>query len=753
MEDNAKYKWISTKGNSDTTKEVSVFLEELKGSMRLLHCTYEEENLKVLSLLNKKTIVASQEWETNVKTSPVKGRKNALDLEVVFKLKKGEALQTGVAVAFDFLNWDSENYVLLPASVYNGNRVKIVDRGYNEGLDRSYLYQKDTELMSASIPQLTQDKGTKSLLELNSSNLATPAMCFINKKTQKAFIVLSNQKSQYGDHGFNIEESLDKKRASFVISVPAVREKKPAFVGFTKSDDRGVTINQGTEIKLNLRVFSLDIASIPELLETFMTVRKDVTGVNNPRNLYPQSEVLKLMTQRIDERYYDKGDYDFYCPENANWISFGWIGGLINTFPMLAKNDEMHLQRVKKTFDFAISNGQGASGYFYGALNFDGKIFGREGYDEFPEIVLTRKNADVLFWMCKQFMLLDAQGNGNSINPIWEKSIKRLADAFVKTWKENKQWGNFINNKTGEIAVYNTSSGVMAIGGLALASEYFEMPEYLEIAEQAAEFYYQNDFVNQGQTTGCCADILQNSDSETAASFMASLMVLYETTGDKKWLDQSKELANLLATWTTSYDYELPKDTELGKLDAKLAGIVWASTQNKHGAPGICTSSGDPLFKIYRATGSVLYADLMSDIMKAYGESIRPGGYTNERLTYCDADSRGERGNHVTGWTELNGALMALEIPGIYVQTDADIFYVFDHIKAKVVTRGHKGITLQLFNDTPYDASVSVLAETRQQSKKALGTSSFLKWEKVEVKSKETKIISINLQGEIVNNS
>ena len=117
----------------------------------------------------------------------------------------------------------------------------------------------------------------------------------------------------------------------------------------------------------------------------------------------------------------------------------------------------------------------------------------------------------------------------------------------------------------------------------------------------------------------------------------------------------SRNAANLAATWITSYDYELPKSTELGRLGTKLAGIVWASTQNKHGAPGICTSSGDPLFKIYRATGNRLYADLLRDIMHAHAESVRPGGYTNERLTYCDADSRGERGSHVTGWNELNG--------------------------------------------------------------------------------------------------
>jgi len=613
----------------------------------------------------------------------------ALDMYIQFTLIKGTAEDAGVAVVFDFENWDPENYVMLPASVYNGNRCKLVDRGYAAGLDRKYLYHKNIPLMSVPIPQLSPVGKVVSRLEVNSCNLATPAMCFLSHEKGHGFIVLTEQNTSFADNGFIIAESTDRRNASFVINAPGVREKKPLFVGFTESQDRGADLITGDQISLRMRIYVFEAIDIPALLEKFMEVRKTVTGPSNPRKLIPFSQVASWMTERIDSRWYAEDEYPFYCPENANWISFGWIGGLMNTFPMLALGDEMHLKRVTSTFDFAIPLGQGDAGYFYGALNHDGKPFGREGYDEFPEIVLTRKNADVLFWMVKQFMLLKAQGKAGFIKPEWEVNIQRLADAFVKTWRNNGQWGRMLNNHTGEVVEYNTSGGVMAIGGLALASEYYQNEGYLKIAEEAAEFYYQHDFVERGMTTGGCADILQNADSETAAGFMTALMALYEISGSIKWLENSRNLAHLCATWTTSYDYELPEETELGKLGAKLAGIYWASTQNKHGAPGICTSSGDPLFKIYRATGNQRYADLLNDIIRAHGESIRPGGYTNERLTYCDAEtsSVGDRGNHKTGWNELNGFLMALEIPGIYLQTDYDRFYVFDNMEAEILDR------------------------------------------------------------------
>ncbi len=745
-------KWLSKDIDSEPlSPEVNDFLKVLNGQMRLLHCKYDQSDLSHIENLNNGDVkIGEQIWQAIVKVGQMDSDKSALDIDVGFKLKSGNAKDVGVAVAFDFNKWNNDNYVLVPASVYDGNRVRIVDREYAQGLDRNDLYKKDLPLTSTPIPHLSRKINDISKIELNASNAATPAMCFLDKKSKYGFIVLSQQNTEFGNNGFMIQESADRTQASFVITAPGVRDKRPVFVGFAESLDRGATITTGTSINLKCRVYVFKAKDIPELLNKFMSVRKAITGPNSPRNLIPFSQFKSYMTQRIDERYYKDSINEFYYPENAKWISFGWIGGLMNTFPMIALNDDSHLKKVSKTFDFAIPSGQGKTGYFYGTLNYDGKPFGREGYDENSKIALTRKSADVLYWMIKQFKLLKVQGKEDAIKLIWENQIKKLADAFVKTWKENHQWGNFINNETGEIVVFNTSSGVMAIGGLALASEYYNNPEYLEVAKKAADYYYDL-FEKQGKTTGGCADILQNADSETAAGFMTALMALYEVTHNKKWLEASRNLANLVATWTTSYDYQLPENTELAKNGAKLAGAYWASTQNKHSAPGICTSSGDPLFKIYRATGNMLYADLLNDIVHAYGESIRPGGFTNERLTYCDAEpfSVGNRGNHITGWNELNGFLMSLEIPGIYITTDAKRFYVFDSVEAEIIDKNTLGITLKITNTTQFDAKVSVLAESSDQSHEPLGYVSFVNWPQVHIGSGQTKIVKIGVNGDI----
>ena len=738
--------------SSDATNfsDADALLASVHARLRLAACWYDGPRLSAsLPFVDGHLNAPGARWRSQVTASRVEGDRDALDLVVSFKLLEGGATNAGVAVAFDFTGWSTNNYVLIPASVYNGNRNRIEPRAYASGLDRADLYKKDLPLTTGELPQLSPEPGGRSKVEVLSCNATTSAICLLDRNRKRGFLMFVEQGTRLGDNGLVIEESADRSRATILVSAPGVRERKPEFIGFSDSPDRGATWRAGDELTLRLRIYSFHAPGfgIPSLLEKFMSARKSVTGQNQPRDLIPFSEVVRLMSARIDSRFHEGGDYQFYCPENAAWISFGWVGGLMDTFPMLALGDAARLDRVGRTFDFAMPRAQGRAGYFYGALNHDGKCFGREGYDEMPEIVLTRKNGDVLFWTVKQFLLLKAQGRGNAIKPEWERSMRHLAEAFAATWKRCGEWGNFVNNQTGDVAVYNTTCGASAIGGMALAARYFNEHRFLRVAEAAAEMLYRRDVLGLGMTTGGCADILHNADSETAAGFMSSLMTLYECTGEKRWLEKCRTLAHLTATWVVSYDYQLPPETELARLGARLTGVVWASTQNKHGAPGSCTSSCDALFKLYRATGDRRYADLLRDIVHAHAEGIKPDGQITERLTYCDADSRGSRGDGSTGWCELNGILMAMELPGIYARTDRDRIVVFDHVRARVLSRDRdrRGVELEIHNPTKFDASVSVLIESGDEARKALGWTAFLKWPKIQVKAGETRTTRVRL--------
>lgn len=704
---------------------------------RVLDCQYEGAKL-----LHSSAVGAhSANWDVKQEVLKKKGT-NEVTYRFTFKAKRAMK-DAGVAVAFDTYDWSSDNFVMIPAVVYNGNRQRIVNREYATGLDKTDYYRKDLALTSNPIPQLSPEFGAKSRLEVNISNTSTPVMAYLDRNQHKGVFLFTDQgitwKNEVKDHALIVEESEDRSVASFVVSAPGVRSRKPEFIGFSESPDRGISVAQGDELQIRVTRLEFQSADVPQLYSRFMQERKLHIKEATPRNLMPMSEVFTRMAKNIDERYYAKDGVGFYCPENADWMSYGWVGGLINTYPMLALGDTAHFNHVRNTFDFALPKGRGASGYYYDVLGADGQVIYRDGAKANPGIGLTRKNADVLYWMIKQFMLLKKQGKSSLIAKSWDNDVKLLADAFVKTWQEEGTWGNYLAIESGKIAAYNTTGGAMAVAGLTLAASYFHNDQYLAVAKDAAKKYYDN-FALVGFTSGACGDILQNADSETAIALTTSLMTLFEQTGKREYLEQAKNLANYTASWTVSFPYQLPENTALAKLGANLTGAVWASTQNKHGAPGFCTQSGDALFKLFRETGTSLYADLIRDVIHAHAEGIQPNGKITERLTYCDADSRGSRGDGgKTGWNETNGALMALEIPGLYVRKDKATAYAFDHIIVKAIKKTNQGLALTLYNPTSYDATVTVLAEDAHEAARPLGENAFLDWnKKIKIKAGET---------------
>lgn len=731
---------ILTINNSIKADEVSWLPQEdvVKSSIRLLECTYDKAQLARCEIITP----SSADWDVSLE-GDVDGRVSPYGMEYVYEytFRAKRALESaGVAVALDRCNWSSDNYVMIPSVVYNGNRQRIVNRQYATGLDETDYRRPDLALTSNPIPQLSPEFGASSRLEVLTNNAATPAIVWLERQQQKGYVLLTDQGFEQNgtiyDHGLIVEENPDRSASSIVVSAPGVREKRLEFIGFSESRDRGLSFQQGEEVKIRIRLFAFDAPNVPVVLERFHQVRKLQTGENHPRNLKPASEILRLMTSNIDRRYMKCENWEFYRPENADWISYGWIGGMMNTYPMLALGDSEHLQKVKNTFDFGL-RGQGKAGYFYDLLNAEGKAFG--GLKNKPEVSLVRKNADVLYWMVKQFMLLKAQNKANVINPEWEKSIMCLADAFMNTWKKYGELGNYINVETGEVEVYNSTSGVMAVAGLALASEYYGKSEYLQVAEQIGNAYYEK-FLLVGFTSGGCGDILQNADSETSVAFLTSCNLLYELTRKQEWLDRARDAANLCATWVISYDYILPRNTELAQVDARLTGAVWASTQNKHSAPGFCTSSADALFRIFRATGDFRYAELLHDVWHGYVEGITPNGFICERLGYCDVELRGTRlhGDGGNGWTELNGCMMALELPGIYIRPEKNLFYAFDHVDVKMLKSNQQEMLLSITNTTPFDAEISILSESEQDATQPLSSVAFVDWKKIKVKAGKT---------------
>lgn len=739
--------WMGQLSHAQSFLTIDQQLKPLSGRIQVSIKKYKDTNLLEEHIATQQQPKLPEGWQVRLHASPVKGLPGALDIRASFLLESGSSPSTAVNVSFDFLDWSVDNYVMVPAMVYNGNRYPSIGNGYNPDYPANMYYNPSVPLTISNNPRLQIEKNIASLIELQTGNTATPAFCFYAPALRRSFMVLTDQQSVFGDHGLTISENATKDRCQFSITVPAMRNMATGFGDFHASGDQAPDWKAGDLVSLVFRVIVKQSTGIPDLLTTFMQHRKSMTGENQPRNWLPMSHFTGLYTTITSNNFREFPVGNYYLPENSRDFQLGWVSGMINTYPMLALNDEMERSRVAQELDFVVTKLQGRSGYFYGGITADGKIRPEKMNPAFPEPqAMVRKNADALLWLLKHLMLFKAQGYETAINPAWEQATQKLAAAFTRTWKEAGEFGQYIAPATGKIAVYNSTAGAVAPGALAMAADYFKRPEWLQIAVESANYYYERDVVKQGLTGGDCGDISMDANSESAFGFLESLMALYHFTAEKSWLKKAEVQAALCATWTISYDPVFPSNSQIGKLGSKMAGAVWASIQNKHAAPGICTSSGDYLFKLFRATGKEIYADLIRDIQHAQAEAVNippdhittnnlPGS-SMERIQPSDAEGKGSIGNYINtrnSWTETNGALMAIELPGVYVQPDKKLVKVFDHVEVRMLETGKREKKLIIKNPTRFNARVSLLIESSKEAACPLSYTAFLNWPKIDV--------------------
>ncbi len=710
---------------------------------------------------NDRLTDGGNEWRLRWKAGKTADGKG-WDVTLVCRLLKGRAEATAVAVDFAFGKWSEDNYVMIPGIVYNGNRYRSIGNGYNPAYPRDMYYNPSVPLTISNNPRLSLPGKDPSFLELSTTNTAVPVMSFYSPAARKSWFLLTEQATRWGNSGLSVKENQQRDSCTFILTAPVMRRLAAGFGDFHPSGDKAPDWTAGDEVSIGFRIYVADTDGIPGHLLHFMRLRKALAGPDGPRNLVPMSKIAELGTGICRDNFAVTQAGKYYLPENSRNFQLGWVSGMINTFPMLALDDPLERKRVGEELDFITSRMQGKSGYFYGYISAEGKIGTEKAHPDFPAVqAMVRKNGDVLFWLIKHFMLLKAQGHEDVIRPQWEQAARRLAAAFTRTWKKHGEFGQYIVPETGAVAVFNSSAGAIVPAGLALAADYFHEPEWLKTAEAAASFYYRRDLEERGFTGGACGDISQDADSETAFGFLESLMALYRYTGRDVWLQRAKAAAALCASWTLAYNPVFPPGSTIARLKSRMAGAVWASSQNKHAAPGVCTSSADHLFKLYRATGETAYAELIRDIQHAHTEAVNmPGhitanfltGSSMERIQPSDAEGKGATGNYIhtrNSWTETNGVLMAMELPGIYVRPGEDMLYVFDHIEATKIEEGRSFVMLRLANNTPYDAAVSVFAETARSAARPMGYTMFARWPKVNVPAGRDITVKITADGKV----
>lgn len=692
-------------------------------------------------------------WQVDreVKALPQKGQ---YELTVTFRCLSGEVPNGSVSVDLAFDNWSTQHYVLMPGSVYNGNRYPYVQMDYAPFFITKDQMGLDKPLVMSDGPRLNYRAGL-SRLQDRSGSMAFPSVGFQSPGSAKGFWLCTQQGNQYGDYGMDVEENASRSRATFTLTAPVVREVQRhwlARMDVKPSTDAPVHFKAGDVSTLTFFVDFFDCPTVQGLYDELTAIRTERYPSPAKPKLMPYSAVYKMVENVLNTRHWRGSYYGTGLEANrrgGDWQP-GWVGGMITVFALLAEGSPETRQRVVQNTDWVFPNALSPSGYYYD-LRHEGKFVSAKDIRAFGnDLTLVRKNADATLYAFKEFDLMAKLGM--PVKEEWKQGNLRAVDAQLATFRTYGQLGHYVNQQTGELVVGNTTSAGLFPASLLAAYRLTNRQEYRQAAEAIASHYYEQ-FVAKGLTSGGPSDAMQSFDSESSYGLLESFVELHEVTQDPLWLRRSEEMARQFATWVVAYDYRFPPNTTFGKLDMRTTGLVLANTQNKTAAPGICTHSGLGLLKLYRATQNPFYLRLLADIAHTMPQFMstrdRPlpkyeEGWIFERGGMTDwLEGIGETSAH-NAWPSTTLLLNYAELPGVYVNLTTDQVFELDHVGA-LLTSGKKGAkTLTLTNPTRYDAEVKVLAETRPQATQPLGMNAFLRFERVWVPAGKSVAVPLN---------
>ncbi|MEK0315736.1 hypothetical protein [Cohnella sp. 56] len=782
---------------------------------------------------------AGGEWRIRTSETALPGPWGGLALETDW-LHCGTSRQTAAEVRFEIAAWSRNVYVLVPGAVYGGNRFEARQLSYAPCWTRIRERGPDAPALITDVPRLATGDGASSL-QLLTGDASTPAVGYYDPAAGRGCIILTEQRTRFGETSVHIREAEDRGSAVISFRAPGVRAgtKYEMCTTDASSPDRGADYANADRLTLRYHVYLFDCSGVPCLFEAFAAVRQSLSGPPELTASVPFSAAWDIQEAKFNAMNWNE-PYGYYAvgtvdEKHQDW-QLGWVGGGMSSYALLLEGGGASRQRALHTLDF-IFGGQTAAGFFPGVF-YRGRWYGDEFGDdpdrEAPERWhIVRKSADALYFAAKHLMALEATQPESALGAAqpgqavgaaqpgqavgaaqpeqtvgatqpeqaleaaqpesspeaaqpqpappgrtsepprpsptphprptphvsWLQGLRKLADAFVRLWDTNGQFGQWVDHDTGELLVGGSAGGAMAIGGLALCGRLFGEARYTEVARAAGEDYYRR-FTLAGITTGGPGEILQCPDSESAFALLESYIALYETTGDRAWIERAEEAADQCISWCVSYDFEFPAASTFGRLGMRTAGSVIANVQNKHSAPGICTLSGDALLKLFRATGKPRYlmqlretAHNMTQYLSRADRPIRgwdgqdmPAGYMSERVNMSDWEGAELVGEALplSCWCETSNMLTYAEVPGIYTQPDTGLICELDHVKCVLETAADGGKALRITNPTAWPATVKLLAEHAPEAAQPLGVCASPSWPRIRIGPGETRIVALS---------
>src|SRR6478609_2761280 len=134
--------------------EVNRLLKAINGTVQLGVSKYDGANpIAKFSITQDSSDFTVDNWKMQLHAKPVTDHPEAIDVSASFKLTEGVSLSAALSVSFDFSEWSRNNYVMVPASIYNGNRYHSIGESYNPAYTKDMYYNPKVPLTISNNPR------------------------------------------------------------------------------------------------------------------------------------------------------------------------------------------------------------------------------------------------------------------------------------------------------------------------------------------------------------------------------------------------------------------------------------------------------------------------------------------------------------------------------------------------------------------------------------------------------------------------